>query len=136
MMTVSNMNFAALARQAIAKTGATALALVMAGALTLSAATGSAEARDGRNGALAAGAVVGLAAGALLGAAAANSGPDYIDGPPAYYAPPPPPPPVYHGPVYYAPPPPPPVRCYMNPVQRWDSYIGQYVVVGHQEVCN
>jgi hypothetical protein len=136
MMTVSNMNFAALARKASAKAGATALALVMAATLTLGAATGSAEARDGRNGALAAGAVVGLAAGALLGAAAANSGPDYIDGPPAYYAPPPPPPPVYHGPVYYAPPPPPPVRCYMNPVQRWDSYIGQYVVVGHQEVCN
>ena len=133
MMTVSNMNFAAFARKA----GATALALVMAGALTLGAATGSAEARDGRNGALAAGAVVGLAAGALLGTAMANSGPDYIDTPPAYYAPPPPPPPViYGGPVYYAPPPPPPVRCYLSPVQRWDTYIGQYVVVGHQEVCN
>ncbi|WP_208982555.1 hypothetical protein [Pannonibacter phragmitetus] len=133
MMTVSNMNFAAFARKA----GATALALVMAGALTLGAATGSAEARDGRNGALAAGAVVGLAAGALLGTAMANSGPDYIDAPPAYYAPPPPPPPVvYGGPVYYAPPPPPPVRCYLSPVQRWDGYIGQYVVVGHQEVCN
>ncbi|WP_439528774.1 hypothetical protein [Pannonibacter sp.] len=113
------------------RVGAMALAGVMAlGVLAVS--VPQAEARDGRNTALAAGAAVGLAAGALLGAAAANSGPEYIAPPPAYY--PPPPYPHYGGPVYYAPPPVP--RCYMSPIQRWDPYIGQYVVVGHQQMCN
>ncbi|WP_179956053.1 hypothetical protein [Pannonibacter tanglangensis] len=119
------------------RTGAAALAGVMALSM-LAVSAPQAEARDGRNTALAAGAAVGLAAGALLGAAAANSGPDYIAPPPAYYPPPPPYPvyggPVYGGPVYYAPPPVP--RCYMSPIQRWDPYVGQYVVVGHQQMCN
>lgn len=114
------------------RVGAAALAGVMALSV-LAVSVPQAEARDGRNGALAAGAAVGLAAGALLGAAAANSGPEYIGPPPAYY-PPPPPYPQYGGPVYYAPPPVP--RCYMSPIQRWDPYIGQYVVVGHQQMCN
>ncbi|MCV0428105.1 MAG: tyrosyl-tRNA synthetase [Roseibium sp.] len=34
-------------------------------------------------------------------------------------------------PRYYA-----PVRCYNKPIQRWDPYYRQYVVVGYRQVCH
>lgn len=88
-------------------------------ALTLSAvlAAPAAQARDG--GAIAAGVVGGLALGAIAGSAAANAGPGYGYGYPAYAAP---------APVYGPP-------CYFTRQATYDPY-GNFAGYRRVRVCD
>ncbi len=90
-----------------------AVAVIATSAMTVT--TQTADAKNGRKGAFAAGAVIGLATGAIIGSQY-NSG---------------------HGPAYgygYRPAPR-PYRCFNKAVRCWDPYYGHYVVVGYREVC-
>jgi len=89
-----------------------AVAVIATSAMTVT--TQTADAKNGRNGAFAAGAVIGLATGAIIGSQY-NSGYGYG------YRP---------APVYER-----PYRCHSKAVRRWDPYYGQYVVVGYRRVC-
>ena len=101
----------------LVKTSMTAL---VAGALAVGFALApidSAEARNGRKGAL----IGGLAAGALLGGALLAAPRAY--GSPVYGAP------AYGGPVYVEEP-----ECYIARRKVWDDYRGRWVIV-REQVC-
>ena len=86
-----------------------AVAVIATSAMTVT--TQTADAKNGRKGAFAAGAVIGLATGAIIGSQY-NSGYGY----------------GYR-------PSPRPHRCHRKAVRRWDPYYGHYVVVGYRKVC-
>lgn len=94
---------------------AVTVAVVATSALTVT--TTDAFAKNGRNGAFAAGAIFGLATGAIIGSTANDR----------YYGDP-----YYDGRTYYRP------RyreCWEQPVRRWDPYLREKVVVGYKTVC-
>ena len=84
-----------------------AVAVIATSAMTVT--TQTADAKNGRKGAFAAGAVIGLATGAIIGSQY-NSGYGYQPAPRPY-------------------------RCHRKAVRRWDPYYGHYVVVGYRKVC-
>jgi len=87
------------------KIAITAVTTAVIATSAVSVTTTTASAKHGRNGALAAGAIIGLAAGAIIGSTAARG-------------------------HYYA-----PRQCWDKAVRRWDPYYRQYVVVGYRRVC-
>ena len=114
----------------------TTVTLAIVAATSLSAATTSASARDGRRTAAIAGAVLGLGALAIAGKAYANShhGQRFDDRRSEGYRPA-----RHHGNGYHfansysyeA-----PRACWDKPVTRWDAYAGERVVIGYKTVCN
>ncbi len=82
----------------------------------VSVTTTPASAKNGNNGAFAAGAIIGLTTGAILGANA-NRRYDRYNG---------------YDRTYYR-----PRRrdCWERPVRRWDPYYRRHVVVGYKTIC-
>ena len=96
------------------KTVTAALAVAVIATSGLALGTTTADARSGKKGAFAAGAVLGLATGALVAGAHRDR----------YYDP--------YGRSYYA-----PHRrhCWDKPIRRWDPYYERRVIVGYRTVC-
>ncbi|WP_321341800.1 tyrosyl-tRNA synthetase [Breoghania sp.] len=93
------------------KIAITALSVAVIATSGLAATTTTADAKNGKKGAFAAGAVIGLATGAIVAGAHRDR---YYDR--GYYAP-------RHR------------NCWDKPVRRWDPYYREYVVVGYRTVC-
>ena len=86
----------------------TALTVAVVATSAAAVTTTTASAKNGKKGAFAAGAIIGLATGAIIASTARPA-------------------PVYVAPVR---------RCHRKPVVRWSNYYHDYVVVGHRRVCN
>ncbi|PTW57664.1 hypothetical protein C8N35_110143 [Breoghania corrubedonensis] len=103
------------------KTAIAALTVAVVATSGIAATVGSAEAKNGKKGAFAAGAVIGLATGAIVAGRYRDR--HYDSG---YYDS------GYYGNGYYASR---PRRCWDKPVRRWDPYYQRRVVVGYRTVC-
>ncbi|MDJ0931822.1 tyrosyl-tRNA synthetase [Breoghania sp.] len=93
------------------KTAIAALTVAVVATSGIATTTSTAEAKNGKKGAFAAGTVIGLATGAIVAGAARDR--TYDRG-------------------YYEPR---PRHCWDKPVHRWDPYYREYVIVGYRTVC-
>jgi uncharacterized protein YcfJ len=120
------------------KFAATTLAVTMIATSAMSVSTQAASAKNGRNGALIAGAIIGLAAGAIVANQARQAHGQGYGAPRLqnnrsngytynnrYAAPS-----LNTNYGYTA-----PRRCHNEPIRQWNPYRGHTVIVGYERVC-